>query len=246
MSAVKISSEEPFVYSTFDLQILEYEDIQAKKALQDEFDSLIAPHAAYIDRLVQDRCATPKGKTILWLSYWKSQSDYLRWWTSEKVSKFWINLSPSAGMWREVMTPNASRTQHMTTKSESIGLGHLGTQISVGNKSGYWGCYRHRMAAYSNDTFTSPINHDLKNCSPAQDSPNGDHPGRVFITHFPDNICFVVEGQGHSDITPDEKEYWHDNLESYTTQWMEAFFSASPESGHCSRFVFSGIPRPRH
>ncbi|KAJ5097187.1 hypothetical protein N7456_007908 [Penicillium angulare] len=231
MSAVKLSSEEPFVYSIFGLQIPESSDTRAKKALQDEFDALIAPHATYIDRLVQDGCATSNGKTILWLSYWKSQSEYLGWWTSKKVSEFWDNLSPSAGMWREAMTPNASRTQHMTNKNEPIGLGQLGNPISVGNKTGYWGCYRHRMAAHSNDTFTSPITHDLKTCSTAQDSSNENKPGRVFLTHFPDNICFVVEGQDHSDITPDEKKYWNDNLESYTTQWMEALFSAGPESG---------------
>ncbi|OQE15685.1 hypothetical protein PENSTE_c027G08515 [Penicillium steckii] len=232
MSAVKISSDEPFVYSIFGLQVPENGDKQMKQALQQEFDSLITPHATHIDLLVQDGCATPdKGETMIWLAYWKSQSQYLDWWTNEKTTEFWSNLTSSSGMWREVMMPNASRTQYMTSKSEPIGLGMLGTKISVGDKTGYWGCYRHRMAAHSTDKFTSPVERDLCRYGLAQNTRSTDQPWRVYMNHFPDNVCFVVEGQDHSKITPEENKYWHDNLETACTQWMEALFTAEPESG---------------
>lgn len=126
---------------------------------------------------------------------------------------------------------NSSRTQHMTNKSEPIGLGHLGTQISVGDKPGYCACYRHRMSAHSNDQFTSPVDRDVHFCDSASHSLGKDRPGRVLGTQLPDNIYFVVEGQHHSDITSAEKEYWHDNLESYATPWMEALFPTGPDSG---------------
>lgn len=68
MAAVKISSKEPLVYSIFGLQNHEIEDNSAKQALRDEFDALISPHAAYLDRFVQDGCATRnRGTTFVWL-----------------------------------------------------------------------------------------------------------------------------------------------------------------------------------
>jgi hypothetical protein len=119
----------------------------------------------------------------------------------------------------------------MTKKSEPVGLGHLGTEISVGDKTGYWGCYRHRMAAHSKDNFASPIERDLEAFQPIPDSLGGDRPRCILMTKFPDNICFVVEGQDHSNITADEKEYWNDNFDSSVTQWMKDLFSVGPDSG---------------
>ncbi|CAI7644503.1 unnamed protein product [Penicillium manginii] len=217
MSAVKLSSEEPFVYSIFGLQLPDGEESSEKKTLKEELHSLITPHATYIDLFVQDGCAsTSKGKTLIWLGYWKSHAAYLAWWAS---------------IWREIMSPDSSRTQYMTNKSEPVGLGHLGTEVSVGDKTGYWGCYRHRMAAHSKDDFASPIQRHLEVSQHMPGSPGGNQIGRVLMTKFPDNILFVVEGQDHSNITADEKEYWNDNLDSNVTQWMKALFSAGPDSG---------------
>lgn len=232
MSAVKLSSKEPFIYGIFGLQLPENQDISWKQILIEEFSALISPYATHIDRFVQDGCAEPgKGTTMIWLSYWKSQTGYLSWWNSPNVSQFWSNLPLSSGMWREVMSPSASRTQYMTNNTEPVGLGHLGTRISVGDKTGYWGCYRHRMSAHSNDSFVSPIERDLDTRHPAMESLGGERPRRVVMNKFPDNLCFVVEGQDHSNITPEEKEYWYENFDSQVTQWMQDLFSAGPDSG---------------
>ncbi|KAJ5983842.1 heme-containing dehydratase, partial [Penicillium waksmanii] len=166
------------------------------RTLKGEFHDLIASHTAHLDLFVQnhDGCAAAReGKPLIWLGYWESRTSYLAWWDSEKVSNFWDNLPVDAGMWREIMSPDSSRTQYITNKSEPVGLSHLGTEISVGDKIGYWGCYRHRMAAHSNDNFDSPIERDLEAFKPIPDSLGGDRPGRILMTKFPDNICFVVE-----------------------------------------------------
>jgi hypothetical protein len=77
MSAVKLSSEEPFVYSTFGLQLPDGEESPEKRSLKGEFHGLIAPHATHFDLFVQDHdgCAAAReGKTFIWLGYWKSRA----------------------------------------------------------------------------------------------------------------------------------------------------------------------------
>ncbi|KAG0157747.1 hypothetical protein PDIDSM_4932 [Penicillium digitatum] len=56
-------------------------------------------------------------------------------------------------------------------------------------------------------------------------------PGRVHLTQFPDNICFVVEGQDHSAITKEEQKFWLGNLDDLVNNWIKDLIEAGPESG---------------
>ncbi|KAJ5887139.1 heme-containing dehydratase [Penicillium tannophilum] len=234
MWGVKLSQEEPFVYSIFGLQYRDGEPTTEKESMRSNFDALITAKATHIDRVIQeDAVTTNHGKTFVWLGYWKSRTEYLDWWMSQPVSDFWSSLPLNAGMWREVMMPDASRTQHGTNKTDQIGLGTLGSRVSVADKSGYWGCYRQRMNASTSDRFATPLAKDLKPCPsivlpPGQVSIRSE---RVLLTQFPDNMCFVVEGQDHSEISPEEKEYWFQNFHESVETWMKDLMSAEADSG---------------
>jgi hypothetical protein len=45
-------------------------------------------------------------------------------------------------------------------------------------------------------------------------------PGRTTITDAPDNICFLVEGQDHSLMTPEKKKHWFSEFDELFTDWM--------------------------
>ncbi|KAJ5641296.1 heme-containing dehydratase [Penicillium lividum] len=233
MWGVKLSSDEPFVYSIFGLQYRDGESTTERETLRANLDSLITNKATHVDRVIQEDSVTMShGKTFVWLGYWRSRTEYLDWWTSPQVSAFWSSLPPDAGMWREVMMPDASRTQYGTNKTDDIGLSKLGSRVSVADKSGYWGCYRHRMDASSGDKFTTPLEKDL-NSYPAITSTDqaSIHSERVLMNQFPDNLCFVVEGQDHSEISPAEKKYWFENFQQSVETWIKDLMSAEPQSG---------------
>lgn len=229
-----MSPDEPFVYSIFGLQYPGGEPTSEKEFMRSNFDALITAKATHIDRVIQeDSVTTQPGKTFVWLGYWKSRTEYLDWWMSQPVSHFWSSLPLDAGMWREVMMPDASRTQYGTNKADQIGLGTLGSRVSIADRSGYWGCYRQRMNASISDKFATPLEKDFQPYT-SIGLPQGQvaiRSERVLLTHFPDNICFVVEGQDHSAILPEEKTYWFQNFHELVQNWVKDLMSAEPDSG---------------
>ncbi|KAJ5491864.1 heme-containing dehydratase [Penicillium expansum] len=236
MWSVKLA-DKPFVYSIFGIQYPTGNPTKSRKDLTEEFDGLISGHAVHIERLVQDGCATPfTGKSHIWLAYWKSSKDYQRWWARDNVSQFWADLPIDAGMWREVLTPSPRRSQYGANQTEPSGLGHLGERFDIGHKAAYWGCYRHRMSDHTSDKMVSPVKEKLEPHRPlcsssAERSGLDTRPARVHLTQFPDNICFVVEGQDHSAITAEEQQYWVENFDDSVTRWMKDLMEAGPESG---------------
>ncbi|KGO73989.1 heme-containing dehydratase [Penicillium italicum] len=236
MSGVKLA-DNPFVYSVFGIQYPTGDPTKAQKALTEEFDSLISGHAVYIDKLTQDGCATYlAGKSHVWLGYWKSSESYQTWWARDDVSQFWAALPSDAGMWREILTPSSRRTQYGSSKPTPSGLLSLGERIDLGHKAAYWGCYRHRMADHDSDDMASPVKETLEPHRPLSSPSAGIsnleiRPGRVHMTKFPDNICFVVEGQDHSAITNEEREFWAENFDESASRWINDLMEAGPESG---------------
>lgn len=235
MFGVKFGSDDPFAYTVFGIQYPNGDPSAAQKSRTDEFDALISSHATHIDRLLQHGCASlHSGRTFVWLAYWKSSSDYKRWWERNEVSRFWDSLPADAGVWREVMTPSPRRTQHGTNGKELRGMGHLGERASNVGKLGYWGCYRDRMADSETDSFMAPAQSNLRARRPstgASSAPGPVRPGRVRLTTFPDNVCFVVEGQDHSSLTPEEKTYWFENFDHSVNQWVTDLMEADAEAG---------------
>ncbi|KAF9882669.1 hypothetical protein FE257_005663 [Aspergillus nanangensis] len=199
----------------------------SQSALARQLDHLIADYPEHVDRIHQDGLPSfPDAKSQIWLAYWKSPEDYEHWWQQGAMS-FWEALSDDAGMWREILIVHGDRTQFATNKTRKSGLGHLGPYESVGDKTGYWGCYYHRIPAVTPDNhFPSPVTAPLN--PPPTD---GIRSGRITMTHFPDNLCFVVEGQDHSRITTHESQHWLENLDKPVTKWMEDLQTAGAENG---------------
>jgi hypothetical protein len=229
MWGVSLSAEEPFVYSIFGVQYFDETPDQSRGNLIQRFDDLIRGAAQYIDQVIQDGASiVGEGKTHIWLAYWGSVTDYKAWSTRKDVAQFWGSLPPDAGMWREILTIPSRRTQYGTNKTALSGLGHLGPAVSIADKTGYWGCYRHRIAEASTDKLQSPIeSYPTVLRLPSRKIRHG----RIHMTNFPDNICFVVEGQDHSAITAEEKGHWFEHFDDSVTQWMNDLVSAGPEGG---------------
>lgn len=55
--------------------------------------------------------------------------------------------------------------------------------------------------------------------------------GRVHMTQFPENLCFVVEGQDHSNLMTVERETWFERFDLPTLHWLNELQSAGPETG---------------
>lgn len=55
--------------------------------------------------------------------------------------------------------------------------------------------------------------------------------GRTRITKFPDNICFVVEGQDYGAMTPPERAYWDENFDGLAKQWITNVMTAGSAKG---------------
>ncbi|KAJ5960796.1 heme-containing dehydratase [Penicillium vulpinum] len=231
MWGVKFANDEPFVISIFGIQYPTGEPTDDQEHLTDEFNALMNENPVFVYRLMKDgRGSISAGKTFIWLTYWKTHGDYKAWWEQEDVSHFWKDLPSESGMWREVMKPSPRRSQYGTNQTYENGMGQLGTRVSLGEKSSYWGCYRHRMADSSVDKFASPTPGSKPICPRAPES-NLDRPGRVQHVEIADNLCFVVEGQDHTELLAEERNHWFENFDGSFNQWVKDLVDAGPEAG---------------
>ncbi|KAJ1326899.1 phenylacetaldoxime dehydratase family protein [Microdochium nivale] len=223
MWGVDLSDAPAFVYSVFGLQ----HDSSSPSPLVDTFDELIGPSAPHIDRVTQD--GPGNATTQIWLAYWNSFEAYTLWWNSGPVSNFWSALPNDAGMWREVLTVSGRRTQYGTNKDKDNGLSRITPRVLALDKVGYWGCYRDRIIdATPKSRLQSSLAELPARSAPAADG-SGKRLGRHLLTKFPDNLCFVVEGQDHSLISEEERHYWFDNFDSLATNWMQDLQNADPK-----------------
>lgn len=236
MWGVEFTSDEPFAYSVFGVQYEGETPREATWSLIQELDSLITSSATHTDPLVENGHGHLAGwKSRVWLSYWSTSSEYDAWWQSPAVTKFWGSLPADAGVYREVMRVSPRRTQLGTNKERESGLGHIGSLKPLGEKSMYWGCYRDRYLDSSRENKMSSSLDVLP--APSRPSKQGAaaavqiRPGRTRINSFPDNLCFVVEGQDHSEISVEEKKHWFEHFDGPVTKWIQDLMDAGPEEG---------------
>ncbi|KUJ12224.1 uncharacterized protein LY89DRAFT_562655, partial [Mollisia scopiformis] len=190
----------------------------------------------YIEHLIQSSPSSPTLKTTLFLAYWPSLPSYQAWWTSAPVTAFWGSLPPSAGMYREILLISPRRTQSGLAGPKKEGMAHVGTIVERTSAEGYWGCYRDR---YDENSETNRMDSSLAvPPEPRRGVGDGDgdgdgriREGRVVIGGFPENLCFVVEGQDHSGIGEEEKRYWFENFDASVTNWITDLANAPPSSG---------------
>ena len=238
MWGVRLASK-PFVRSLFEVQIQGEEPEDQQSVFVDQFDRLIQDHSASLDRPMQDGGADPSPeRTHVWLACWESRQAYQTWWTSPDASNLWASLPQKAGMWREIISPQSSHAQHGTNgRLASIGLGPLRSRISIDHKFGYWGCYCHPKSAPSSERgpmetlLDRPLSRSLVISGSENidylisDDPQNTQPpreysirhGRVRMSHFPNNICFLVEGQDHAQLSPEGHTYWFEHFEPSVT-----------------------------
>ena len=237
MWAVKSPTNEPFVYSFFGIQYSTSGESppEPQRSLISTFNTLL-PSSNHIDKLIQPSTdPTTQTQTQIWLIYWSSPTQYENWWSLPAITSFWATLPDDAGMYREVLTIPWSRTQFATNKKEPVvGMGSLSSRpyVSVLDKSGYWGCYRHRIPEMAHgDPLDSTLREPLSTSTTSTPAEGRIRLGRVKLAGVPENITFVVEGQDHSQITPEERDYWFENINGLATQWMQDLANASPKEG---------------
>ncbi|KAJ5273754.1 hypothetical protein N7478_008879 [Penicillium angulare] len=258
------------VYALYGIQLhSEYPD-EKESSLIKQFDSLMQDFPTYLDRLIQDGGASPNpGRTQVWLVHWSTRQAYEAWWTRPDVTAFWTSLPDDAGMWREIISPHSSRTQHGTNHAPGpIGLGYLGARVSIADKSGYWGCYYHRMSASTTgrEILKTSLDRPLSRSegirmskvdsisSLASSSPpvrdRAIRHGRVNMHHFPNNLCFVVEGQDHTHVSSEERIYWEQHFSVPVNRWITDLITTGPhdpKSGILdARLCYDPVSGPFH
>ena len=241
MWGTKLPAETSRVTTVFGIQLHPSKDTD-NFALVNAFNTLITNQPARIENLKQDNPVP----TRIWLAYWPSSAAYQKWWTSQPVASFWASLPDDTGVYREILTVPPERTQHGTNVSDRIsGMAHMGEFESILDKSGYWGCYYDRMGDVTKENkFRTEVTkkpartHSLSITLSSGSSSNGSNGsnlpirrGRIQLPALPDNIAFVVEGQDHGLILPEEKEHWLENFDQPVMNWISDLVAAGPEKG---------------
>ncbi|KAH7124408.1 heme-containing dehydratase protein [Dactylonectria macrodidyma] len=228
-----------FTVSLFGCQYHADEPDANKLDLINRFGALVNNGAIYVEDLEQNDLPSK-----IWMSYWASPQSFKAWWERSDTRSFWTSLPDNAGFWRETVSLPATRAMYESNKEKPSGFAHCGEIIPLTEKTGYWGAYRSRMTpATPEDNFDSPL--------PAVPQPRPFvaeiRTGRFRIVKFPDNICFVVEGQDYSAMPDNEREYWHEKFDSLTKQWVTNVVTASPGQGMvsaraCHAFASETVP----
>ncbi|OAL40443.1 hypothetical protein AYO20_00179 [Fonsecaea nubica] len=196
---------ERFTIAIFGAQFHGDSPSEAKSALIDDFEGALEKSAVSVENLWQDDTERGLGLSRVWVSYWKSPSDYEAWWKSAEVSRFWSTLPDDSGFWRETLHFSSSRFVTETSQDIPNGVGHLGPLEQVTEKTGYWGSLRDRI---KESTATDKLPSPLASIPPPRAPDGSIRRGRVKMTTFPNNISFVTEGQDHNLMKDDELQVW--------------------------------------
>ncbi|KAH6884119.1 heme-containing dehydratase protein [Thelonectria olida] len=197
-----------------------------KLKLINKLEDLIGGAALHVEELEQNDLPSK-----IWMSYWTSPQSFKAWWQSSSVILFWNALPDDAGFWRETISLPATRTMYESNKEKPSGFGHCGESIPLTEKSGYWGAYRSRLTPDGpDDEFASPLS-TVPEPRPLTDNIRY---GRVRMTKFPDNLCFVVEGQDYSAMPDEERGYWNKNFDGLAKQWITNVVTGGSSKGMVS------------
>ncbi|KAJ6118251.1 hypothetical protein N7471_013718 [Penicillium samsonianum] len=234
MLAAKFSRSGAFVQCLFGCQYHGPSADQEKSDLIHRFQDLVQSSAVHVEILEQEDPIIPGYFGTVFMAYWRRETDYEGWWNSELVVHFWKSLPDNAGFWREKLSFPASRVLFETNKRITNGFSHVAKFEPLVEKSGYWGAYRDRIEESTpSDKLSSDIEIGIPAPTPAAEP--GLRPqvrlGRTAIERFPDNICFLVEGQDHSAMEAPEKKYWFEKFEDLTNDWIVTSTTASHEEG---------------
>ncbi|KAK5995648.1 hypothetical protein PT974_04064 [Cladobotryum mycophilum] len=160
-----LSDSTPLIIAQFGVQYHEDQiPLEKRKKVEDLRQHFTLGHGpGHVETTIlpkRPEGTTPYHSTVVYRAYWFSSSDYDKWWQSPEVIKFWSELEPDAGVWREVMRVNPRRFMHATGGPKGTGISGVPELSSVeykdiGPEKKYWGRYRERMIDYQTDGFES-------------------------------------------------------------------------------------------
>ncbi len=167
-----------------------------------------------------ERCAYVDSAGIactIMMGYWTDEAAYQRWWNSTAVQSWWqqccTEASGESGYWREILSPRVERFQYAAGTEDQAGSA-AALALRPCATFGYWGAYRDRLPASSEDDFLSPLT-----SVPAPHSQQTR--GRRLRVETPDNLCFIREGQGWGNCGAEELAIWKTEMEPVVGTWVE-------------------------
>ncbi|OJJ42763.1 hypothetical protein ASPZODRAFT_124718 [Penicilliopsis zonata CBS 506.65] len=227
---------QPFVQCLFGCQYHGASPTEQRATIINFFQALLQSSAAHVEILESEDGTRPGFMSKLFLAYWRQETDYQSWWSSEPVTQFWHSLPDDAGFWREKLTLRPSRVLYETNKHIPTGFANVAQIKPLVEKTGYWGSYRDRI---EDSTPEDKLESKIQLAAP----PSSDDEirlGRTTIKHFPDNICFVVEGQDRGSMEHDEKHYWTENFQDISEEWILTAIHGGHEDGIISARLCQG------
>lgn len=228
MLAGKFSHSSFFVQCFFGCQHHGQVPDKERTALIESLLMLLQSSASHVDKLEQEDSRTPGFLSTIFVAYWRQEMDHQKWWRSEPVKQFWDSLPENAGFWREKLAFPASRVMAETNHPLKNGFSHVADFVPLVEKTGYWGAYRDRIEeSTSDDKLSSP----LELAVPTEEHRPKIKLGRTVFEKFPDNICFVVEGQDYASMDSTEKDYWFENLEKLSDDWIMTTITTGHKDG---------------
>jgi hypothetical protein len=221
--------------------------------------SLLAQSANRLDHLQDESHGLTRDgpHATTFVAYWLRAEDYKRWKDTDVVQKFWNELPDNAGVWREVMTVPKSRFMHASSQPVPSGIAHL-LELKQSNDEGYWGVYRHRLAAHPDqytepsDMFVSPYVTTAKSKPDPKKKvvtiPKAQSDaiklGRVRLSKVPDNLLFAREGQRQPNISKEERDIWIESIAPHAQSWMEHLNAEREKTGVVSFTTHLGHEKP--
>ncbi|QDS78123.1 hypothetical protein FKW77_004368 [Venturia effusa] len=221
--------------------------------------SLLQQSADRLDHLQDESYGRPRDgpRSTTFIAYWLRSEDYQSWMFTESVKSFWLDLSDDAGVWREVMTVPKSRFMHASSQPVKSAMGHL-LELKQSNDEGYWGVYRHRLAANSDqytdpdDEFVSPYVTTAKSkpgpgkkvISLPRTQSSAIRPGRVRLSKVPENLLFAREGQRQPNVLKEERDIWVESIAPHARSWMEHLDNEREKTGVVSFTTHLGHEKP--
>lgn len=224
LSRAKFLEAHHFTVSVFGIQYHADIPSASKIAAIGSFQDLIRPFAIHVEEFEQNDLPTK-----ILMTYWASPQTFKAWWESADVKSFWQSLPDDAGFWRETVNLPATRAMHQAAVDDrKDGFGHCGNLCPLTEKMGYWGAYRSRLTKDGpEDRFAS----SLSAVPTPRPLSNKVRRGTVRMTEFPDNLCFVVEGQDYSGMGQREVEYWNEHFDGLAKRWITNVMTGGSEKG---------------
>ena len=212
-------------------------------ALSQLFDNLSSPvrleRCRFIDQNHSD--------CDMLLAYCADAETFSNWWRTPVVQQSWQELTTQTdedtGYWREVLVTDKRRFNYAAGVEDQVASAAV-LPLKPSNTFGYWGAYRDRLPASTEDEFLS----DFANVPSIREH---ETKGRRLRVKIPDNLCLIREGQGWGNCGAEEKSVWDQHMADVVDEWVDFLGNEPHETGclsvrKCQEVeVLEGLAQPR-